>query len=327
MTASAVRWGVVGTGWISGTVVPDIGLTGNAEVVAVSSRDQARASEFARSQGIPRAYAAYAELLADPQVDAVYLGTPIGSHEALASAAIDAGKHVLVEKAITPTAREAEALAQRARDAGVFLMEGMWMRFSPTIAAVLAEIASGTIGEVRHVTSGFGFAVPRDPSSRYWDAAQGGGALLDMGIYCVTLTTMLMGDPELVAAFGTVEPDGVDSRVVASLRAGEVTAQLTTSIEHAVDPSATIDGTAGFLRLASPFWMSSSYDVFPEGARPGAPSRTVTSTREGKGFVPMFRSASADILAGRTQSSVHPMVDSVRVLDIIGRIRRALLAD
>ena len=305
----------------------DLRLVSNVEVVAVSSRRQGTADAFAAAEGIERAYGDYAAMLGDPDVDVVYLCTPVGAHHAMASEAIAAGKHVLVEKAMTVDADQARDLAKQAEAAGVFLMEAMWMKFNPMIGTLQKRLADGAVGDVHWVQAGFGFAVPREPASRFWSAAQGGGALLDLGIYPITLTHLFMGAPETITVQGSIEPDGVDTNAMVTLAGAGVRAQLSTSIEHAVTPRASIAGTVGFVELDMPFWMSGGFTVWPEGARPGGtPPYDVREKIEGTGYVPMFRAVSQAILDGLTESPVHPLSATVEILDVIDEVRRQLLA-
>ncbi len=324
---STTRWGIAGTGWISRHTLRDLRLVENVEVVAVSSRDDERAAAFATEEGIGRAYGSYDAMLADPDVDVVYVCTPHGAHFPMVAAAVAAGKHVLCEKALTLDAEQARSLAALAQDAGVFLMEAMWMKFNPAVRALAERLEAGAIGDVRWVQAGFGFPVPRDPTSRFWDAEQGGGALLDVGIYPVTLAHLLLGRPTSVSVTGAAEPDGVDTRAFVTLVTALGTAQLATSIEHVVTPSASVSGTTGFAELGTRFWMTDSFTLWPEGAGPGAaPPEQVQVPLEGIGYVPMFRHVSECVQAGLTESPVHPLAATVEVLETIDEVRRLLVA-
>ena len=160
------RWAVAGTGSIAARTLPDLALTENVEVIAVSSRTQQRADTFASEFGIPRAYGAYQAMLADPDVNVVYICTPHGAHFAMTAQAIRAGKHVLCEKAFTVNAAQARQLAALARERNVFLMEAMWMKFNPTVQRLREIVGAGTIGAVRHITAAMGFrCLPHPPGS------------------------------------------------------------------------------------------------------------------------------------------------------------------
>jgi predicted dehydrogenase len=320
------RWGIAGTGSISRTTIKDLRLVENVEVVAVSSRQQETADAFAAEEGIERAYGDYARMLEDPDIDVIYIGTPHGSHHPMAVAALEAGKHVLGEKPLGVDATEARELADLANARGLFLMEAMWMKFNPMIRTLQKTVADGAIGELRWMQAGFGFAVPYDPANRFWDPEQGGGALLDVGIYPITLTQLFTGPPDRISSEGTINPDGVDKRVLINLIGGEVQAQLSTSIEHMLTPRATLAGTAGFIDVDMPFWMSGGFTVWPQGAPGGPASYEVREPIEGIGYVPMFRHTSQCVLDGLLESPLHPLSATIEVLDTIDEVRRQLMA-
>jgi predicted dehydrogenase len=321
------RWGIAGTGWISQTTIKDLRLVENIEVLAVSSRLQETADSFAAAEGIERAYGDYARMLEDPDIDVIYIGTPHSEHFPMSVAAIEAGKHVLAEKPIGVNAAEARELAVLAQERGVFLMEAMWMKFNPMIRTLQTTIADGAIGDLRWIQAAFGFEVSFLPHSRFWDPAQGGGALLDVGIYPITLTQLFTGPPDRISAEGTINPDGVDKRVLINLVGGDVQAQLATSIEHMLTPRATLAGREGFIDVDMPFWMSGGFTIWPEGARPGGPEpQVVREPIEGVGYVPMFRHASQCVLDGLLESPLHPLSATIEVLDTIDEVRRQLMA-
>ena len=327
MADRRTRWGIAGTGWISRTTIKDLRLVENIEVLAVSSRQQETADGFAADEGIERAYGDYAQMLDDPDIDVIYIGTPHGSHHPMAVAALEAGKHVLGEKPLGVDAGQARELAELARQRGRFLMEAMWMKFNPMIRTLQRTVAEGAIGELRWMQAGFGFAVPYDPANRFWDPAQGGGALLDVGIYPITLTQLFTGPPDRITSEGTINPDGVDKRVLVNLTGGEVQAQLSTSIEHMLTPRATLAGTEGFIDVDLPFWVSGGFTVWPRGLGPDAPAPyEVRESIEGVGYVPMFRHASQCVLDGLLESPLHPLSATIEVLDTIDEVRRQLMA-
>ena len=188
-----IRWGVVGPGRIAEKVVEDFAVVDGARAVAVASRSLDRAQAFAARHGIERAYGSYAEILADPDVDVLYLATPHPQHHAIALAALRAGKALLVEKAFTATTAGAAEVVDLARETGVFVMEAMWTRFQPAVVALRELVADGAIGEVRSVQADLGVAREYDPADRLFDLALGGGALLDLGVYVVSFAQMLLG--------------------------------------------------------------------------------------------------------------------------------------
>ena len=188
-TGARLRWGVIATGGIAASVTRDLELLPDAELYAVSSRTQAAADAFAADFGFARAYGdlngqtGYERLLANDDVDVVYVATPHAHHHEIALAALNAGKHVLCEKALTVNAREASELVSLARAKGLFLMEAMWSRFLPSMQRAFEIADSGEIGEVKWVGADLGFPAPYSPTSRLWAPKDGGGALLDITVY------------------------------------------------------------------------------------------------------------------------------------------------
>jgi predicted dehydrogenase len=314
------RWGIVGTGRISATTVGDLHLAENVDLVAVASRTAANAQAFAAEHEVPRSHGHYEALFADEDVDVVYLGTPISTHAELARRAIEAGKHVLVEKAFTTTAAQARELATLAAERGRFLMEAMWMVFNPAIRRLLDEVAAGTIGEVRTVQGSFGF--PSPPDAIIWRPELGGGALLDRGVYPLTLAQLLLGKPHSVQAMGELRDDGLDITVSAYLRYGEGRfANALTSVAEFVGVGATVGGTRAVVTLDPPFHMCESFSVVEPPF--GAP-RTVTEPQEGNGYVPMFRAVSEAIAEGLLEHPWRPLRDTIEVLETIEELRRQL---
>ena len=315
-------WAIVGTGGISRTTVGDLHLTEDLELVAVASRTIENASAFAAEFEVPRAYGDYDALLDDDDIDVVYIGTPIGTHEAIARQALLAGKHVLVEKAFTTTAREARGLAALAAKQGRFLMEAMWMRFNPAFQRMLDEVADGAIGDLRCVQASFGFPAP--PEWNHWRPELGGGALLDMGVYPLTLAHVLLGVPDSVEATGEMREDGLDLTASVYLRYDDGRfASALTSLRGFVGAGATIGGSTGFMTYDEPFLSAGSFHV--ESPPFGTP-RTVTVELEGNGYVPMFRAVGEAIADGLLEHPVRPLRDTIEVLETMDEIRRQLRA-
>ncbi|TAJ48155.1 MAG: Gfo/Idh/MocA family oxidoreductase [Herbiconiux sp.] len=320
-----VRWAVVGTGGISRRTVRDLIASGDADVVAVASRTQETADAFAAEFGLAAAFGSLADLCASDAVDAVYIGTPHSTHFAYAKTALEAGKHVLCEKPLTMTADEAIELGEIARRHDVFLMEAMWMKFGPGVQRSLELIASGVIGEPRFLQAGLGYPVPEDGPPRFWDAALGGGALYDMGVYTVALAQLLFGTPTSITAGGAMRPDGVDLHESYQLEfASGASAQLVTSITFLVPPRGWIGGTRGSITLDEPLFSPRSIRVTT--GRPPAPPEveTIEFPPEDVGYLPMFRAVNAAILAGEREHPTHPLSATVDVLRTLEQIRSLL---
>ena len=188
-----VRWGIIGPGRIASQVINDFPYVAGAEALAVASRSIERAQAFATDHGLARAYGSYAEIMSDQDVDAVYIATPHPQHYAIALAAVAAGKAALVEKTFTATVAGAEEIITAARHQRVFVMEAMWTRFQPAIVTARSLIDDGAIGEVRQVQADLGVDRPYDPADRLFDPAQGGGAMLDLGVDGVSFAQYFLG--------------------------------------------------------------------------------------------------------------------------------------
>jgi predicted dehydrogenase len=317
------RWGIVGTGGISRTTVGDLHLTENLDLVAVASRTAEKAAAFAAAHEVPRAYGDYDALFADEDVDVVYIGTPIATHADLARRALLAGKHVLVEKAFTTTADEARALALLAAEQGRFLMEAMWMRFNPAFCRMLDEVGDGAIGELRSVQASFGFPAPQDWI--HWRPELGGGPLLDMGVYPLTLAHVLLGKPDSVEATGEMREDGLDLTASVYLRYSDGRfAHALTSLRSFVGGSATIGGTSGLITYDQTFLSASSFRI---ETPPAGQPRIVTVAQEGNGYVPMFRAVSEAVADGLLEQPWRPLQDTIAVLETMDEVRRQLTSE
>lgn len=209
---TAVRWGVIGTGGIAHTFARDLQLIAEGEVVAVASRDLARSRDFGREFGVARCYGSYEEVVADPDVDAIYVATPHPMHFENASLALAHDKAVLVEKAFTMNGQEARDLVALARSRKVFMMEAMWTRFLPHVVAIRDLVARGELGELVMVEADHGKWFDTDPRHRLFDPALGGGAMLDLGVYPVSFASMLLGTPSRVLAMVDPAFTGVDGQ-------------------------------------------------------------------------------------------------------------------
>lgn len=322
-----VRWGIVGTGGISHTIAPDFALAGNARILGIASRDRASAEAFGTRHGIAKAFGSFGALLADDEIDAVYLGTPHAVHHAMALEALSAGKHVLVEKPMALNRAQAAEIFEHAALRGLFAMEAMWSNFSPNMIAALDTARSGVIGELRNVHAQFGAAFPRDSGSR-WRADLGGSTLLDQGIYPIALAQAVFGAPAAIAVTGSMRPDGVDLAVRLTCDySGGAYAQLAASMVDFTAPSASIGGTSGWISIAQPFWMSSSFTVHSGGFPAAIYSADTTEVViEGVGYTPMIRAASAAILRGDTEHPLHPRAETLGVFEVLDAVRADLLA-
>jgi predicted dehydrogenase len=317
-----LRWGVAGTGGISRQITADFTLVDNADVVAVSSRHASSAKKFAETFGIPTSFHDYSSML-DADIDAVYIGTPHVTHFELAREALERGRHVLCEKPIGLNAAEVRELAAIASESGVFLMEAMWMKFNPLYLRLREIVDDGVIGELRSVRSSFGAPFPRDDSSRW---KPGGSALLDQGIYPVTLGHMFLGDPSSITAAGVAQEDGIDLSQNYTLNYSDGRfAQGASSMVSFLDQSASFCGTGGWITIDTGFWFASRFTVHRFSVEKGETTETYEIPREGNGYVPMLRAVTTAILNGDVEHPLHTMDDTARIFDTLDEIRRQIL--
>ena len=317
-----IRWLIAGAGQISRSFATDIREAGG-EVSAVWARRAEAAEAFADEFDVPAHSHELGALLIREDVDAVYVATPPASHVEVALRAVEAGKHVLVEKPIATNAADAERIFARAAERGVFAMEAMWMKFNPLHREVMRLIDEGLLGEVRSVRGGFGMPFPA--GGNRWSAAAGGSTVLDQGIYPVTLASWALGDATGVHATGSVL-DGVDVRAsIATAHGADRTAQSTCSILEFADPSASISGTAGWIEIPAMFWAGDRALVHAGSADALFHSPTeVVRPREGNGYVPMIREVQGAIADGLLEHWWHTGAASLAVMRTLDEVRRQI---
>lgn len=319
--SAQIRWGIVGPGRIAEQVVKDFAVVDGARAVAVGSRSLPRAQDFAARHGLARAHGSYRELLADPQVDVLYVATPHSHHAALALAALRAGKALLVEKAFTATSAGATEVVDLARSSGLFVMEAMWTRFQPAVVAMRELIADGAIGQVRSVQADLGVQRDFDPQDRLFALELGGGALLDLGVYVVSFAQMLLGTPDTVTAVGSQLPTGVDAE--ASLLLGYAdgrSAALMTSLRHALPGQARVHGTEGWIDVLPRFHHPQTIVLH----RRDHEAETITRPQLGGGYAHELIEVTECLRAGRTQSEVMPLADTLAVQAVLQRAAEQL---
>ncbi len=257
-----LRWGFLGAGGIAPTVATDFQIAG-LKIQAVATRDLARTNAFADKFGIPNRHENYAALVADPEVDIVYVSTTQNFHERDALLVIEAGKHLLMEKPFTLNAKQAIAIQEAAKHKGVFVMEAMWTRFLPTMVEVFKVLSQGDIGKPRIVYGDHSQYLPVTKAPRLSDPELGGGALLDLGIYPISLAVRVLGLPKAVTGKATLSDRGVDeiTSMIFEYEDGSH-AILETSMLTAGPVSATIHGTKGRIEIERSFYEQVPFTVF-----------------------------------------------------------------
>jgi predicted dehydrogenase len=313
-------WGIIGTGGIARSFVSDLVLDGR-DVRAVGSRSQASADAFAGQFGIPNAYGSYEELVADPSVDVVYIATPHPMHAPNARLALNAGKHVLIEKPITLNAREAEELAELGERHGLLVLEAMWTRFLPHIARIREIIDAGTLGEVRSFTAQHMQRITDDPAHRINDLALGGGALLDLGIYPISFASFLFGAPAEVQAVASFRATGADREVATVFRYDSGAIATTLSASDAVGPNtASIIGTAARIDIDRTWFAPTAFRVIAGDEMVDSYETSIT----GRGMQFQAREAERLIAAGELSSPLMSVAESVAIMHTMDAVRQRI---
>ncbi|PFG35203.1 Gfo/Idh/MocA family protein [Sanguibacter antarcticus] len=325
LEAPSIRWGILGAGGIASSFAHAVTTETSSHVVAIGSRDPQRARTFADTNlgedaaGV-RIHATYEALVADPEIDAVYVATPHSHHHEHALLAIRAGKNVLVEKAFTRNEAEAEEVFAAAREQGVFVMEAMWTRFLPHVAALRAVIARGDIGDVVSLAADHGqfFDVPVEHRLVNRDLA--GGALLDLGVYPVSFAHDILGVPASITAVGQLTETGVDGQISMIFDyPGNVQALLHTTLWAKTPTTATISGTRGRIEVDGNFYVPTSFRVI------GLDGSTLTYERPSiTGLEFEAAEVARRITAGQTESERMSWQGTLEVLRSMDEIRRQI---
>ena len=313
-----VRWGILGYARIARlNAIPAMLRAGNAELVAIASRDANKLAECAVQFPLARLHLTYDALLADPDVDAVYVPLPNSKHREWTIAALQAGKHVLCEKPIALTARQARDMAAAAKDANRLLMEAFMYRYTDRMQRVREVIESGVLGSLRHVNASFRFLLDRENTIKE-EPGLGGGALYDVGCYPVNLLGLITGKlPNRCQAFAEMK-SGVDVNLSAVLQYGDgMIANIHCGFNAFGHMHAELIGTLGRLEVR---------DTFLDAA-----GEIVLHTKEGKRSIPVaesdrycaeFRDFSAAILEGR--APLLSIEESIRNMEVMDMIRESL---
>ena len=318
-----LRWGILAPGGIANDFAATVHANTDQRIVAVASRSSERGARFAQRHGIERVHDAYDRLVADPEVDIVYVAAPHSEHKTLGLLAIAAGKHVLIEKPIALSAAEGEEIAAAARAAGVLAAEAMWTRYLPQFDVLDQLLRRGDLGTIRLATADVGWQMTADAPSRFFDPAQGGGAALDMGVYGYWFAQFAIGRPERIRALGTLTATGVDDQSVVALSAADGRhASVTTSMAVTNSGLAAIHGTAGSVRFLEPFVFPARFVAEVGGEQREWSDPSGLRLRDGLAWQ---TTALADLVRrGITDSPVHSLDDAISVLRTIDGVRSQL---
>ncbi len=259
-----IKFGIIGAGRIAETFAESLNGIKEGVLYAIASRSKEKAEAFKEKFGVEKAYDSYQKMYEDEDLDCVYVATPHGLHYEQMLEILDYKKHILCEKAFTLNHEQAEHVFKKAKEKGVFVMEAMWTRFLPTILDVMAHVVDKTIGEVTQLEATFSFDANRSPEDRLYNKKLGGGALLDVGIYPITFTNLILGPPAEVDSNVTFYDTGVDyyETIVYEYENGAV-ATIKSGLNKDLPREAIVYGTKGKIHIPN-FWSAEEANVYDE---------------------------------------------------------------
>jgi predicted dehydrogenase len=298
-----IKWGIISTGTIAHSFAEDFKYVKHGELVAVASRNQQSAQEFADKYAIPKAYATYEQLYNDAEIDAIYIATPHTFHLQNSMDALDKGKSVLCEKPITTNQKDFNTLSSFAKKQEGYLMEGMWTYFLPAILKAQEWIAQGRIGEVKQVKADFGYPVLYDPKGRMYNPELAGGSLLDMGVYPLAMAWLFFKkDPNKMTVLRRNAPTGVDNEMTMIFEYADEVANLSSSFRCKLHNHLFIIGTEGYIQIPE-FWRAKECLLYKVEEQ----IDHFVDPRESLGFNFEAEAVSLDILAGKKESEIMPL--------------------
>ena len=315
-----IRWGILGCGSIAKKFASAVVDVEGAEILSAGSRSQAKADAFADEFAIPRRYGSYEDLVSDDDVDAIYVATPHPYHMDCCILAMNDGKAVLCEKPFALNAEQARTMVAVARFNEVFLMEAMWSRFLPSLQKAKELIKGGAIGDLRMIHADLGFRAGFNPDSRLFDPSPGGGALLDVGVYTVSLASFLTGkQPDRISSDAHLGATAVDEQSAMIFHYPDgLLAVLSTAIRTQTRHEAILYGTEGMMTLEFAWWSGSSISVKTAGKE----VERIDVPMVGNGFNYEIAEASRCISNGRLESEILPHDESVAIMETLDTIRQ-----
>jgi predicted dehydrogenase len=316
-----IRWGILGTGKIAKAFATALREVPDVELAAVASRSLDSATEFAGQFGVQRAHGSYQALADDAGVDAIYIATPHAMHHENAIMCLNGGKALLVEKAFTLTRRQAQEIVDLARQRKLFVMEAMWTRFQPAILEARRLVDMGEIGNVRNLQADLGFVADAGPEHRLFNPALGGGALLDLGIYPLSMAAFFLGPVKGARGYGELAPNGVDvqANFVLQHESGALSA-CSCSLNARTPATLSICGDKGFLRLHGRFHHAERFTVvLNDGGE-----QEFHFPRIGNGYAHEAMEVGRCLREGLLESPEMPLDESVSLMGVLDDLRAQL---
>ncbi len=315
------NWGLIGTGTISNLFAEGLASLDNAKIYAVGSRSPQTANKFALKWNVNQAYGSYEELYADPQVDVVYIGTPHNFHFQNVSDALNAGKHVLCEKAFTINAGEARELVKLAREKNLFLMEAMWNRFQPWYGVARQLLDENRLGDLHHLKADLSFRFDVGLEHRIFNLDLAGGALLDLGVYPIALASAIFGKPLEILATGSLCETGVDDQVSMIFKyASGATAELGCSSKFLSKNNATIHGAKGYLELHGMIGRPHKVSIQEQGKE----IVEIDTPHTSNGYQYEAQAVMDMLSAGQIEHPLMPLNETIKIMETMDHIRSLL---
>ena len=323
--APVLRWGILGSGWIAERFIESVRAHTKQDIVAVGSRSKDRAEEFASRIGLRQAYGDYDEFVAADDLDVIYVATPHNLHHEGVTLALNAGKHVFVEKPIALNRAQAVEMVELARRKKLFFAEALWTFYLPKFDVLRQLLETKAIGKIKSVYTDYGEYFKRD--HRIFDPKLAGGPLLDLGTYQVSLLTEIFGVPERVVGFGQPDPSGVNGQLSAILTdAAGNQGTVSTTLYGFTPTNAVIVGTDGTIRFDSPFNLPGSFAVISADG-----SQTLRyeepSGRHFEGLYYEAAEVARRVTAGELETPYRPLDASLNTMATLDMIRRSIGID
>ncbi|MEO1050008.1 MAG: Gfo/Idh/MocA family oxidoreductase [Bacteroidota bacterium] len=313
-----INWGIMGCGNIAHSFAKSLAVLPEAKLKAVASRSLDKAQEFAEQHKADSAYGSYEALVEDPDVEVIYIATPHNHHKSNTLLCLDNNKAVLCEKPLTINVQEAEELVAKAKDNNLFLMEALWTRFLPVMQQLQQWIAEGTLGEIKMVKADFGFPTRHGKSGRHLNPELAGGALLDIGIYPITLAYMVFKDePKQVFTTAKIGETGVDelSSYVFDYGDGRI-ALLSSTVTMHTPKDGYIIGSKGYVQIPE-FWQGKKATLYLQGEEP----QSFDFHFDTPGYEFEAQAVMDSLKKGEKENPIMPLSESLRVMGMMDRLR------
>lgn len=313
-----VRWGILGPGKIARSFANDLKLVSAGKLVAVASRNLDRAKAFAAEYEAEHAFGSYEELFHCNTVDVIYIATPHTGHMEWAIKAMEAGKHVLCEKPLGVNREEVEKMILTARENQVFLMEALWTRFNPAIKKIMQLIDEGAIGEVGHVHADFAFyGLDRSEEGRLLNPDLAGGSILDIGIYPIFLSYLILGKPQHIRVSSKFHKTGAEIQTSIIFDYKDAQATLYSSLTTTSTMTAEIQGSKGAIRIEPRWHETQGFSLFEDGAEERFEVKKI-----GKGYAHEIEEVHSCLKEGKLQSTLWSHQNSMDLISLLDEVRQ-----